>query len=78
MNLLVSQPLLEWLEASYRYAEVKNLLYSQTPSYSGNQSLKDKGFDIKIRLLKETSSFPSLAVGKRILLEQEDFLQSTS
>ena len=55
----------EWLEASYRYAEVKNLLYSQTPSYSGNQSLKDKGFDIKIRLLKETSSFPSLAVGLR-------------
>ena len=41
-----------WFEANYRYAEVKNLNYG--PSfYSGNQSWKDKGFDVKFRLLSE-------------------------
>ena len=39
-----------WLEATYRYTEVKNQLYGPF-AYSGNQSFKDKGFDIKIRLL---------------------------
>ena len=33
-----------WFEASYKYSELKNLLYGPS-SYSGNQSLKDKGFD---------------------------------
>ncbi len=55
----------EWFEAGYRYAEVKNLLYSDTPSYSGNQSLKDKGFDIKVRVLKENQLTPAIAFGLR-------------
>ena len=33
-----------WLEATYRYVEIKNQLYGPV-AYSGNQSLKDKGFD---------------------------------
>ena len=53
-----------WLEANYRYAEIKNKLYG--PSfYSGNQSLKDKGFDLKVGILKETYYLPALAVGLR-------------
>ena len=52
-----------WLEASYRYTEIKNKLYSRDPGYSGNQTWKDKGFDLKIRLLEETNYFPSVAVG---------------
>ena len=40
-----------WMEASYRYTEIKNEKYGPS-SYSGNQSLKDKGFDLKIRLVK--------------------------
>ena len=32
-----------WLEATYRYAEIKIKIWSS--SYSGNQTLKDKGFD---------------------------------
>lgn len=53
-----------WMEASYRYTEIKNKPYG--PSYySGNQSLKDKGFDIKLRLKKEGHYMPSMALGLR-------------
>ena len=51
-----------WLEASYKYTELKNLLYGPS-SYSGNQSLKDKGFDIKIRLLRESYYLPDISIG---------------
>ena len=51
-----------WLEASYKYTEEKNELYGPS-SYSGNQTLKDKGFDIKIRLLKESYYIPEIAIG---------------
>ncbi len=53
-----------WLEASYRYVEIKNRLYGPA-SYSGNQSLKDKGFDIKVLIRNETYIFPSVALGLR-------------
>ena len=55
-----------WLEATYRYTELKNKQYGPS-NYSGNQTFKDKGFDLKIRLLKEDSYYPSLAVGLRDL-----------
>ena len=51
-----------WLEASYKYTEQKNLLYGPS-SYSGNQSLKDKGFDLKIRLFNESYFMPEVAIG---------------
>ena len=51
-----------WLEASYKYAEVKNLLYGPV-TYSGNQTLKDKGFDLKVKIKKESYYFPEIAVG---------------
>ncbi len=56
----------EWLEATYRYSEIKNAKYGPS-SYSGNQSLKDKGFDLKVRLLKEDYYYPSVALGIRDL-----------
>ena len=52
-----------WMEASYRYTEIKNKKYSGDPSFSGNQTWKDKGFDLKLRLLDESYYTPSLAVG---------------
>lgn len=55
-----------WLEATYRYTEQKNLKYGPS-SYSGNQSLKDKGFDFKVKLLNESYYFPNLALGFRDL-----------
>ena len=53
-----------WMEATYRYTEIENKLYGPF-IYSGNQSYKDKGFDIKLRLIKETKYLPSVAFGLR-------------
>ena len=53
-----------WLEATYRYAEIKNRKYGPE-QYSGNQTLKDKGFDLKIGLLNESDSLPAIALGLR-------------
>ena len=55
-----------WFEATYRYTEVKNKNYGSS-SYSGNQSLKDKGFDIKLRLNEESFYIPAIALGIRDL-----------
>ena len=41
-----------WFEATYRYTEIKNRLYGPS-SYSGNQTLKDKGFDVKFLIKRE-------------------------
>ncbi len=53
-----------WLEATYRYTEIKNQLYGPF-AYSGNQSLKDKGFDLKVKLLNERYYLPAVALGLR-------------
>jgi len=53
-----------WFEATYRYTELKNQKYGQS-FYSGNQSLKDKGFDLKIQISEEKNILPSLAIGLR-------------
>ncbi len=56
-----------WLEASYQYADINNQLYSTVFAFSGNQTFKDKGFDVKIRMLKESELIPQIAVGFRDL-----------
>ena len=53
-----------WFEATYRYVEIKDQNYGPS-SYSGNQSLKDKGFDVKFRLFEEGRYIPSTSVGIR-------------
>ena len=63
---LIAYPF-EWMEASYQYTDVNNVLYSESAAFSGQQSLKDKGFDIKLRILKESQFLPQLAVGLRDL-----------
>ncbi|MEL0243960.1 MAG: YjbH domain-containing protein, partial [Gammaproteobacteria bacterium] len=55
-----------WMEATYRYVEIKNKLYGPK-SYSGNQSWKDKGFDLKFGLMKESDLLPAVAIGLRDL-----------
>ena len=61
-----------WLEATYRYVEIKNVKYGPA-SYSGNQSLKDKGFDVKTLVMKETLNCEprSKAADKSIFSEKE-------
>tara|TARA_Y100000748_G_scaffold303242_1_gene307748 strand:- start:1232 stop:3361 length:2130 start_codon:yes stop_codon:yes gene_type:complete len=55
-----------WFEATYRYTEVKNRKYGPS-SYSGNQTLKDKGFDLKLLMVNETYYLPAIALGFRDL-----------
>ncbi len=58
---LVLQPF-DWLTGGFRYTNLSNLPYGEE-SLSGNQSLKDKSFDLKLRLMTETATRPQLAVG---------------
>ena len=44
----------EWMEAIYQYTDISDRLYSEVFAFSGNQTFKDKGFDVKFRLLKES------------------------
>ena len=62
----------KWFEATYRYTEIKNKKYGPS-AYSGNQTLKDKGFDVKIRLKEEGSYFPAVAFGLRDLAGTGNF-----
>ena len=61
---LIAYPF-NWLEVSYQYADINNQLYSPYREFSGSQSLKDKSFDAKIRLIQESQSLPQIAVGFR-------------
>lgn len=58
------QPL-EWLETTLRYTDTRTRLYSYSPEFSGDQTHKDKGFDIKLRLLKESELVPQTIFGMR-------------
>lgn len=53
------------MEASFQYTDINNFLYSNVEEFSGSQSLKDKSFDIKLRLFKETRFMPQISLGIR-------------
>ena len=55
----------DWLEAAFQYTDVNNQLYSDVKAFSGSQSLKDKSFDAKFRIIKERQLIPQVAVGFR-------------
>lgn len=57
------QPL-DWFEAGFRYTDIANRAYGPV-ELSGDQSYKDKSFDLKIRVVKESQWLPELAVGMR-------------
>ena len=57
----------DWFEASFQYTDVNNYLYSPFKEFSGGQSYKDKGFDAKFRILKESTWRPAVALGFRDL-----------
>ncbi len=54
---------LPWVEATFRYTEIRNRLYSPFAFFSGGQSYKDRGADLKFRLLKERDYIPAIAIG---------------
>ena len=57
----------DWFEASFQYTDVNNYLYSPYKEFGGGQSYKDKGFDAKFRILKESTWTPAVALGFRDL-----------
>lgn len=54
-----------WLETTARYTDIRYRLYSQSPGFSNDQTLKDKGFDVKLLLNRESDWLPQLALGLR-------------
>lgn len=62
-NALTMQPL-SWLEGVIRYTDVGDRRYGPQ-SFSGDQTYKDKGIDVKLKLLDESESWPALALGFR-------------
>lgn len=57
--------LFPWMESTVRYTDVRTRLYSSVPGFSGDQTLKDKGIDLKLRLLQESYYTPDISVGFR-------------
>ncbi|MGB3725446.1 MAG: YjbH domain-containing protein [Glaciecola sp.] len=55
--------LFPWLQSTARYTDVRTQLYSPFENFSGDQTLKDKGIDIKLRLLEESFYLPEISVG---------------
>ncbi|MFA3791187.1 YjbH domain-containing protein [Aliiglaciecola sp. SL4] len=58
-----SLQLFPWMESTVRYTDVRTRLYSQDASFSGDQTLKDKGIDVKFRLIKESYYLPDVSFG---------------
>ncbi len=61
----VNIQLFDWMEATARYTDVRTQLYSPVDSFSGDQTLKDKGLDVKFRVWKESYYLPDISVGFR-------------
>lgn len=55
---------LPWMEATLRYTSVANRFYGPQ-DFSGDQSYKDRGIDVKVRLVKGDADWPNLSVGLR-------------
>ncbi|MEH0835092.1 YjbH domain-containing protein [Pectobacterium cacticida] len=61
----VSLQLFDWLETTVRYTDIRTRPYSDDPAFSGNQSYKDKAFDLKARLWRESQWLPDVSLGFR-------------
>lgn len=61
----LSLQLFDWLETTLRYTDIRTRLYSNNESFSGSQTYKDKGFDVKARLWQEDSWMPEVSLGLR-------------
>jgi hypothetical protein len=57
--------LFPWLETTLRYTDVRTRKYSSVEAFSGEQTYKDKAFDLKVRLWEEGYWLPQVAVGAR-------------
>ncbi|ADO50370.1 YjbH domain-containing protein [[Enterobacter] lignolyticus] len=60
-----SVQLFPWLETTLRYTDVRTKKYSNVEAFSGDQTYKDKAFDLKLRLWEEGYWLPEVAIGAR-------------
>lgn len=51
-----------YLEAIYHYTNLENRLYSAVYEFSGNQTAKDKGFDLKLKLFDEKKKYARFGI----------------
>ncbi|WWE60302.1 YjbH domain-containing protein [Parasalinivibrio latis] len=65
IHYTASLQLFPWLEATVRYTQVDELLYSGDDGFSGDTKYTDKSIDAKIRLIEESYWLPQIAVGLR-------------
>lgn len=63
----ITLQLFDWMEATARYTDFRYSFYSDDPEFSGDQTLKDKGLDVKFRLYQESQWLPEVALGLRDL-----------
>ncbi|MCJ1879751.1 YjbH domain-containing protein [Pseudomonas nitroreducens] len=54
----------DWMEGTFRYTSISNRKYGPD-DLSGDQSYKDKAFDVKFRLVQEDRWTPEIAMGGR-------------
>ena len=59
----VTFQVLPFLEGTFRYTDIRNRLFSDIPEFSGDQSFKDRGADLKLLLWRESKYVPQIAVG---------------
>jgi len=64
-SLFITANPFNWMEVSLRYADINTIKYSQFKSFSGEQTYKDKSFNLKINLIRESERFPALSLGFR-------------
>ncbi|NIF49232.1 YjbH domain-containing protein [Enterobacter sp. Ap-1006] len=62
-----SMQLFPWMEATLRYTDVRTRHYSSVKAFSGDQTYKDKAFDVKFRLWEEGYWLPQVSAGIRDL-----------
>lgn len=60
----VSMQPFPWFEGTFRYVSMNNTRYGR-PELSGDQHLKDKSIDFKVRLWRESRYWPEIALGMR-------------
>ncbi|RUO76944.1 YjbH domain-containing protein [Idiomarina seosinensis] len=64
-RMALSLQLFPWLETTIRYNDIRTRRYSPFPGFSGDQTYKDRGLDVKLRLLDESLYWPEISVGLR-------------
>ena len=54
---------LPWMEGVFRYTDIRNRLFSNVVEFSGSQTFKDRGADLKFLLWPESRYVPAVAIG---------------